>query len=112
MRPSTRQRPQVETAFGGLDPALSRLKRILLRTKPFTDCAESGGFGLWARLGQQTTHRGTGAGGSFFTPGFQALASVLDVGKQVRVLERGAPSRNNGAHAIPDHPNFAITFEE
>src|SRR6266849_5131261 len=112
MRPSTWQKPQVETASGDLDPAFPRLNRTLPRTKPFTGCVESGGFGLWARLGQQATHRGTGAWSSFLPPGFQALASVLNVRKQVWVLERGAPSRNNGAHAIPDHPNLAITFEE
>src|SRR5450432_3077272 len=30
----------------------------------------------------------------------------------MRVLEGRAPGGNNGAHAIPDYPNFSITFEE
>src|SRR5580692_9569552 len=57
-------------------------------------------------------HRGRRTRRALLAPDFQPLAGLLDVLKKVRVLESRAPRGDDGPHAIPNYPDFAVTVEE
>ena len=58
-------------------------------TKSFTECADSRGFDLWTRrrLCQQTSHGCAGPRRAPFPPRFKPFTGVLDVLKQMWILE-------------------------
>src|SRR5208337_5143193 len=69
-------------------------------------------LGLAAALLHHLAHGGSGARGALFAPGLEPRAGLFNRGEKVRVLERGTPRRNDGAHAVPDDPKFPIAFKK
>src|SRR5579871_98666 len=45
-------------------------------------------------------------------PGLQALAGFLNSSEKLLIPERRPPGGHDGAHAVPDHPDFAVALEE
>src|SRR5690348_13160211 len=72
--------------------------------------SDAGGFlpGLLHHL----PHCRRRTGRLFFAPRFQPLASVLNVRKELRILECGAPGGHDISHAVPYRPNLTIAFEK
>src|SRR6266566_10013092 len=69
-------------------------------------------LGARFRLYHHLPHRRTGSRRALLSPGFQPLASFFHVLEKMRILESGAPRRNDRPHAVPHHPNLAITIEK
>src|SRR6266403_2428003 len=110
----TRQKQQAVIVSVWLSLTLNQRKPPFPPAKSFTECADSRGFNLWTRrrLCQQTSHGCARPRRPPFPPRFKPLAGVLDVLKQVWILECCAPRRNDRAHAIPHHPNLAVALKE
>src|SRR5260370_15568342 len=68
-------------------------------------------LGTRFRLYHHLPHRRAGSRRALLPPGLQPLASFFDVLEKMRILESGAPRRNDRSHAIPHHPNLPLTFE-
>src|ERR1700687_4013915 len=116
MRWTPRSTPQKRRAEIALEwqNRTSRNKRMLVPwfAKQPIRCAESWSLSFWGRLRHHVAHRGGGTWRAPLSPNFQALAGVLNIREEQGIFERRAPRGNDAVHAIPDHPDFAIAFEE